>query len=79
MGKPTGFLEFTRELPSKRSPEERLNDYNEFVQRYTDQKLNQQAARCMDCGVPFCQSGCPLGNVIPEFNDAVYCLAWRQP
>ncbi len=78
MGKPTGFLEFTRELPSKRLPEERLNDYNEFVQRYTDQKLNQQAARCMDCGVPFCHSGCPLGNVIPEFNDAVYRKSWKE-
>ncbi|HEX2533206.1 MAG TPA: glutamate synthase subunit beta [Chitinophagaceae bacterium] len=76
MGKPTGFLEFTRELPSKRSPEERIKDYNEFVNRYSDEKLNQQAARCMDCGIPFCHSGCPLGNVIPEFNDAVYKKDW---
>ena len=72
MGKPTGFLEFTRELPEKRSPEVRVKDYNEFIERYSEQKLNQQAARCMDCGVPFCHSGCPLGNIIPEFNDAVY-------
>lgn len=78
MGKPTGFLEFTRELPAKRSPEERVKDYNEFVERYSEQKLNQQAARCMDCGVPFCHSGCPLGNIIPEFNDAVYRKNWKE-
>jgi glutamate synthase (NADPH/NADH) small chain len=72
MGKPTGFTEFTRELPQKRSVQERLNDFKEFEFHYTPQKLNEQSARCMDCGVPFCHSGCPLGNVIPEFNDAVY-------
>lgn len=78
MGKPTGFLEFTRELPGKRSPEERINDYHEFVERYSESKLNQQAARCMDCGVPFCHNGCPLGNIIPEFNDAVYRQSWQE-
>lgn len=78
MGKPTGFLEFTRELPTKRSVEERVTDYNEFVNRYPDEKLNQQSARCMDCGVPFCHNGCPLGNVIPEFNDAVYRKEWKE-
>ena len=78
MAKPTGFLEFTRELPQKRSPGERVNDYYEFVERYTDEKLNQQAARCMDCGIPFCHHGCPLGNVIPEFNDAVYRKSWKE-
>lgn len=78
MGKPTGFLEFTRELPAKRKVEERLNDYNEFIQRYTDEKLNEQAGRCMNCGVPFCHNGCPLGNVIPEFNDAVYRKEWKE-
>ena len=78
MGKPTGFLEFNRELPAKRLPEERLNDYNEFIERYTDEKLNQQSARCMDCGIPFCHNGCPLGNVIPEFNDAVYRKSWKE-
>jgi hypothetical protein len=72
MGKPTGFLEFTRELPGKRPVKERVNDYKEFVERYGERQLNQQAARCMDCGVPFCHNGCPLGNMIPEFNDAVY-------
>jgi glutamate synthase (NADPH/NADH) small chain len=78
MGKPTGFLEFNRELPGKRPVEERVKDYNEFVHRYTDEKLNQQASRCMDCGVPFCHSGCPLGNFIPEFNDAVYRKDWEE-
>ena len=78
MGKPTGFLEFTRELPTKRSVEERVNDYNEFINRYTEEKLNQQSGRCMNCGVPFCHSGCPLGNVIPEFNDAVYRKEWKE-
>ncbi len=78
MGKVTGFLEFTRELPSKRPAQERVNDYKEFVERYTDEKLNQQSARCMDCGVPFCHNGCPLGNVIPEFNDAVYRKSWKE-
>ena len=78
MGKATGFKEFDRELPSKISVAKRLENYNEFVGKYTDEKLNQQAARCMDCGVPFCHSGCPLGNVIPEFNDAVYDKKWQE-
>ncbi|MHA4845582.1 glutamate synthase subunit beta [Flavitalea antarctica] len=78
MGKPTGFLEYNRELPAKRPAKERLNDYNEFVERYSEPKLNQQAARCMDCGIPFCHSGCPLGNIIPEFNDAVYRQSWEE-
>ena len=72
MGKPTGFLEYTRATPQKASVEERLQHYKEFIPLFPEEKLNQQAARCMDCGVPFCHSGCPLGNVIPEFNDAVY-------
>src|ERR1700709_907021 len=78
MGKPTGFLEFTRELPAKKPVQERILHYNEFIERYSDEKLNQQAARCMDCGIPFCHSGCPLGNVIPEFNDAVYQKNWQE-
>ena len=78
MGKPTGFKEFTRELPDKEPVQDRVKHYNEFVQRYTDEKLNQQAARCMDCGVPFCHNGCPLGNVIPEFNNAVYKQDWKE-
>lgn len=78
MGKPTGFLEFTRELPGKRPAKERVGDYKEFVERMPDKQLNQQAARCMNCGVPFCHSGCPLGNIIPEFNDAVYRQSWEE-
>lgn len=78
MGKPTGFLEFTRELPSKRPPQERRGDYKEFVEPYPQQKLVQQSARCMNCGVPFCHHGCPLGNIIPEFNDAVYRENWEE-
>lgn len=78
MGKITGFLEFTRELPKKRRVAERINDYKEFDERYTDQKLNEQSARCMDCGTPFCHEGCPVGNLIPEFNDAVYRKSWQE-
>jgi glutamate synthase (NADPH) small chain len=78
MGKPTGFIEFNREMPEKKPVADRLKHYNEFVDKYADEKLNQQAARCMNCGVPFCHSGCPLGNVIPEFNDAVYKQDWKE-
>ena len=78
MGKPTGFKEFGRELPSKVAPKERIANYKEFVNTYSDEQLNKQAARCMDCGVPFCHNGCPLGNIIPEFNDAVYRKDWEE-
>eukprot|EP01137_Pigoraptor_chileana_P006185 Opistho-2@50245 len=78
MGKPTGFIEFTRELPGKRPSKERVNDYREFVEKFPEEKLNQQSARCMNCGVPFCHNGCPLGNIIPEFNDAVYRKSWAE-
>src|SRR6476661_7923139 len=78
MAKTTGFLEFTRELPEKRPVQERINDYREFVNRFSNEKLNQQSARCMDCGVPFCHNGCPLGNFIPDFNDAVYKQSWQE-
>ncbi|RYE18763.1 MAG: glutamate synthase subunit beta [Sphingobacteriales bacterium] len=78
MGKPTGFQEFNRELPGKTPVAERVKNYNEFVGMYSDEKLNQQSARCMNCGIPFCHSGCPLGNIIPEFNDAVYRKDWQE-
>jgi glutamate synthase (NADPH/NADH) small chain len=78
MGKTTGFLEFTRELPAKRTVADRLKNFREFEERYTDETLNQQAARCMNCGIPFCHHGCPLGNIIPEFNDAVYRKDWKE-
>ncbi len=78
MGKPTGFLEFTRVGPAKLEPQKRIAHFNEFVQPFDAAELNKQAARCMNCGVPFCHSGCPLGNVIPEFNDAVYNERWEE-
>lgn len=78
MGKLTGFLEFERVAPDKEPVEKRIKNYREFVHRFAADELNHQAARCMDCGVPFCQSGCPLGNVIPEFNDAVYRKSWKE-
>ena len=78
MGKPTGFLEFTRALPGNESPEDRKKHYHEFGDKPSGELINQQAARCMDCGVPFCHSGCPLGNIIPEFNDATYSEHWED-
>ena len=78
MGKPTGFKDYNRETPSKAPVAERLKHYNEFANMLDDKKLNEQSARCMNCGVPFCHSGCPLGNIIPEFNDAVYRKEWKE-
>lgn len=78
MGKPTGFLEFNRELPKKRDPKERIKDYKELYTEFGEEKVKTQAARCMNCGVPFCHNGCPLGNIIPEFNDAVYEGNWED-
>lgn len=78
MGTPTGFLKQDRELPKKRDPKKRISDYHE-VDPVIDESITQkQAARCMDCGIPFCHQGCPLGNIIPEFNDAVYQNNWKQ-
>jgi len=77
MGKPTGFKEFTRELPAYRDPKQRLGDYKDLYVEFSDEKTQKQGARCMDCGVPFCHFGCPLGNIIPEFNDAVYQGDWK--
>lgn len=76
MGKPSGFLEFDRRLPGTRKPEERINDFKELYIDEGDKLANEQSARCMDCGVPFCHNGCPLGNNIPDFNDAVYRGDW---
>lgn len=78
MGDPKGFLKFTRELPKTRPAEVRKQDYKELYQPFAEEKTNEQAARCMDCGVPFCHNGCPLGNIIPEFNDAVYRKSWTE-
>ena len=78
MGKATGFLEHTRELPQRRSVAERVNDWFEVYQDFPDEKVQTQGARCMDCGVPFCHNGCPLNNVIPDWNDLVYRGHWRE-
>ncbi len=78
MGKPTGFMEHTRELPARRPIAERVNDFREVYQDFPEQKLRLQGARCMDCGVPFCHTGCPLNNVIPDWNDLVYRDRWRE-
>lgn len=78
MGKPTGFLEHARSLPRRRPVAERLMDNREVYEPFSHDDLRIQAARCMDCGVPFCQSGCPLGNIIPDWNDLVYEDRWED-
>ena len=89
MGKPTGFIEYERELPTDRDPLERVNDWDEFHEHFSEAKLQEQGARCMDCGIPFCHlgdvvsqgdkgSGCPINNLIPEWNDLVYRGLWRE-
>jgi glutamate synthase (NADPH/NADH) small chain len=87
MGKPTGFIEFRRESPEDRGPAERVADWKEFHHHQPEPKLREQGARCMDCGVPFCHtgtllagmaSGCPINNLIPEWNDLVYRGLWQE-
>jgi glutamate synthase (NADPH/NADH) small chain len=87
MGKPTGFIDYLREIPVDRAPQERVGDWKEFHHHMEEKKLRQQGARCMDCGVPFCHtgkvisgmaSGCPINNLIPEWNDLVYRGLWRE-
>jgi glutamate synthase (NADPH/NADH) small chain len=78
MGKPTGFLEIKREVPARRTIAERINDWHDVYQEFPDQKVSMQGARCMDCGVPFCHTGCPLNNVIPHWNDLVYRNRWKE-
>jgi glutamate synthase (NADPH/NADH) small chain len=87
MGQPTGFLQFSRIIPSSRPPRERVLDYAEFHEHLPEETMRQQGARCMDCGVPFCHTGkimdglttgCPLNNLIPEWNDLVYRGRWRE-
>lgn len=87
MGKPTGFIEYLRELPQDRAAIERIQDWNEFHHHLDEAKLRQQGARCMDCGVPFCHtgtllsgmaSGCPIHNLIPEWNDLIYRGLWKE-
>ncbi|MFM1769731.1 MAG: Glutamate synthase small chain [Verrucomicrobiota bacterium] len=87
MGKPTGFIEYQRQLPADRRPAERIKDWSEFHEHMDAQRLREQGARCMDCGIPFCHtgtlisgmaSGCPINNLIPEWNDLVYRGLWKE-
>ncbi len=87
MGKPTGFLEYERELPADRDPLDRLSDWDEFHEQFPAKKLREQGARCMDCGTPFCHTGallagmatgCPIHNLIPEWNDLVFRGRWQE-
>jgi glutamate synthase (NADPH) small chain len=78
MGKATGFLEYTRETPVRRPVIERVNDWFEVYQDFPNTKASQQAARCMDCGIPFCHTGCPVNNYIPDWNDLVYRNRWHE-
>ena len=78
MGDPTGFMSHRREMPQRRSVPVRLRDWKEVYQDFPPAKVRAQASRCMDCGIPFCNSGCPLGNLIPEWNDLVFRDRWRQ-
>ena len=78
MGKTTGFLEFSRELPPRRPPSERTRDWLEIYGQHPEDKLRSQASRCMDCGIPFCHTGCALNNLIPDWNDLVYRGRWKE-
>ena len=78
MGRPTGFMEFERETPQTRSVAERVRDWQELYCKFSTDKLRDQAARCMDCGIPFCHDGCSLGNLIPQWNDWVYQERWGE-
>ena len=72
MGKPTGFFEFGRIPPERRDRRERINDYFEVYKPWSEQDAQDQGARCMNCAIPFCHNGCPLGNLIPDWNDLIY-------
>ncbi len=78
MGKTTGFLEYKRQNETFETPKQRIKNYTEFTIPLKESELQEQGARCMDCGIPFCQSGCPLGNFIPDFNDKVYKGKWKE-
>jgi glutamate synthase (NADPH) small chain len=78
MGKITGFMEHTRETPLRRPPVERIRDWFEVYLPFPEEKVRTQGARCMDCGVPFCHTGCPLNNIIPDWNDLVYRGRWNE-
>jgi len=87
MGKPTGFMEYRRELPDETSPEKRIKDWKEFKNKFSERQSQLQGARCMECGIPFCHSGkflnnmvsgCPVNNLIPEWNDLIYRGLWQE-
>jgi glutamate synthase (NADPH/NADH) small chain len=78
VGKVTGFKEYTREVPERRPVAERINDYFEVYQPFPEEKVRLQAARCMDCGIPFCHTGCPVNNIIPDWNDLAYREHWQE-
>ncbi len=78
MADPKGFMKYERELPSRRPVEERTQDWIELYQEFPAEKVKTQAARCMNCGIPFCHQGCPLGNIIPDWNDLVYRNRWKE-
>ena len=78
MGKVTGFLEFSREPPKRRPPTERIKDYREVYGPWSEKQAGEQGARCMSCALPFCHKGCPLGNLIPDWNDLVYKGRWKD-
>src|SRR5881392_2891493 len=78
MGNPHGFLEIARVNFERRPVEERVHDWKEVYKEFPEDKLKAQASRCMDCGVPFCHQGCPLGNIIPDWNDLVYRDQWQE-
>ena len=78
MGKPTGFIEFPRRLPGRRTIAVRVKDWREVYEAFPEESAREQGARCMDCGIPFCHEGCPLGNLIPEWNDLVWRGQWEE-
>ncbi len=78
MGKPTGFIEIKRREPGAQLPAERIHFYKEFEIPLAESEVSKQGARCMDCGIPFCQTGCPVNNIIPDWNDLVYRSRWRE-
>ena len=78
MAKPTGFLEYAREAATYRDPSTRIKDFQQVQHDFSDEAIHRQAARCMDCGIPFCNDGCPLGNIIPDWNDLLYRGKWED-
>ena len=78
MGKTTGFMEYARQAPTGRDVLVRIQDYKEIYEPMAEPDLKIQGARCMDCGIPFCHTGCPLNNIIPDFNDLVYRGRWSR-